>query len=149
MVKIYVDFDGVIKDTYQALFCDYDPKLSDTFHVITKDWKDVLDNSPIINKELYCSFESQFRDDKICIYTVDDKGFLDVANHFSLDEICAIRLKRNNINVSNDRMNRDLNQIIPDSCKNIYVIENNKTITECCLEIVSILSHKWPDFYST
>ncbi len=53
--KIYVDFDGVIKDTHEPLFDDYkvnvgkDEFISDTEHVIKKDWIYVLERSPIIN----------------------------------------------------------------------------------------------------
>ena len=56
--KIYVDFDGVIKDTHQALFDDYSKiddngkYISDTEHVIKKDWVYVLDKSPIINNAI-------------------------------------------------------------------------------------------------
>ena len=49
MVKKYIDFDGVIKDTYKVLFADYNNNISDTEHVIKKDWIYVLKNSPIIN----------------------------------------------------------------------------------------------------
>lgn len=51
----YVDFDGVIKDTYQPLFEDYWKKrkngeyIDDTEHVIRKNWIYVLAKSPIIN----------------------------------------------------------------------------------------------------
>ena len=52
---LYVDFDGVIKDTYEPLFEDYWVKqksgeyIDDTEHVIKKDWIEVLAKSPIIN----------------------------------------------------------------------------------------------------
>lgn len=53
--KIYIDFDGVIKDTNGPLFDDYNKTnshgqfVSDTEHVIKKDWIYVLEKSPIIN----------------------------------------------------------------------------------------------------
>ena len=53
--KIYIDFDGVIKDTHEPLFDDYMKDkvaghfISDTEHVIKKDWIYVLERSPIIN----------------------------------------------------------------------------------------------------
>lgn len=56
--KIYVDFDGVIKDTHKALFDDYKKLnsqgeyVSDTEHVIKKDWIYVLEKSPIINNAI-------------------------------------------------------------------------------------------------
>jgi len=49
MVKKYIDFDGVIKDTHQILFEDYRECDSDIMHVQNKDWIYVLSNSPIIN----------------------------------------------------------------------------------------------------
>lgn len=53
--RIYVDFDGVIKDTYVPLFEDYWERknngeyIDDTEHVIKKNWIYVLAKSPIIN----------------------------------------------------------------------------------------------------
>ena len=50
----YVDFDGVIKDTYYPLFEDYLAKIKngeyidDTEHVINKDWSIVLEKSIVI-----------------------------------------------------------------------------------------------------
>ncbi len=55
MVKKYIDFDGVIKDTYMPLFEDYlylksiGYDVDDLTHVINKNWSHVLDNSPIMN----------------------------------------------------------------------------------------------------
>lgn len=102
--------------------------------------------STIINGEIYCSFPSQFVDDKICIYIVDDKGLLDVVNYFGIDSVCAVRLQRNNIDVDKERASRDLNQVIPDSCTNINVVTNNRTVDDCCLEILDVLRNrkKWP-----
>ena len=54
-MKKYIDFDGVIMDTYYPLFCDYFEKqgqciyVDDTTHVINKDWQEVLNNSLVIN----------------------------------------------------------------------------------------------------
>lgn len=103
--------------------------------------------STIINGELYCSFMDQFKDDRICLYIVDDKGFLDVVNTFDLDSVCAVRLKRNNIDIDKERAERNLNQVIPDSCVNLHIIENNRTVDDCCHEILSLLRKKWPDFF--
>lgn len=116
-------------------------------NLLYKMFHDKVVASTIINNELYCSFEEQFKKDRICIYTVDDKGFLDVVNYFGIDNVCAIRLKRNNINVNKERGERNLNQIIPDSCSNLHIVENNTTINDCCLNIISILREKWPSFF--
>ncbi len=54
----YVDFDGVIKDTYMPLFEDYFERqkngeyIDDTEHVIKKDWIYVLQKSPVINNAI-------------------------------------------------------------------------------------------------
>ena len=50
----YIDFDGVIKDTYLPLFSDYFERkangeyVDDTRHVINKNWCEVLKNSHVI-----------------------------------------------------------------------------------------------------
>ena len=54
-MKKYIDFDGVIMDTYMPLFHDYLEKkkngiyIDDTKHVINKNWIEVIDNSIVIN----------------------------------------------------------------------------------------------------
>ena len=58
-MKKYIDFDGVIMDTYMPLFHDYLEKqkqgiyVDDTDHVIKKNWQEVLDNSVIINDAIH------------------------------------------------------------------------------------------------
>lgn len=100
--------------------------------------------STIINKKLYCSFPNQFKDDIINIYIVDDKGVLDTINYFGLDSVLIVRLKRNNINIGGQRLNRDLNQIIPDNCTRINVVQNDTDIDNACNEIVKLCRDKWP-----
>ena len=57
-MKKYIDFDGVIMDTYMPLFCDYFAKrdagiyVDDTEHVISKNWQEVLNNSLVINDSI-------------------------------------------------------------------------------------------------
>ena len=57
-MKKYIDFDGVIMDTYMALFRDYFEKqaqgmyVDDTEHVIHKNWEEVLGNSLFINDSI-------------------------------------------------------------------------------------------------
>ena len=104
--------------------------------------------STIINGELYCSFPNQFEKDKINIYTVDDKGALDVINYFDKDDVLIIRLKRNNIDIEKERASRDLNEVIPDGCSNINIVENNMSVHHTCLDIISLCSQKWPLFYN-
>lgn len=116
-------------------------------NLLDKMFQDDVVASTIINGELYCSFKEQFNDNFINIYTVDDKGLLDTVNSFSVDEICAIRLKRDNIDIEKERANRDLNQIIPDSYSILNIVENNMTINDTCQEIIKLIQKKWPDFF--
>ena len=59
-MKKYIDFDGVILDTYMPLFRDYFESkgsyqrmyIDDTNHVINKDWQEVLNNSLVINNAI-------------------------------------------------------------------------------------------------
>lgn len=103
--------------------------------------------STIINGEIYCSFPEQFKENMINIYTVDDKGVFDVINFYDKSEIMIIRLKRNNIDIDKERANRNLNKVIPDTCVNVNIVENNMDVHHTCLDIISLCSQKWPDFY--
>ena len=103
--------------------------------------------STIINGEIYCSFPEQFNEDVINIYTVDDKGALDVINYFNKEDVLIVRLKRDNIDIDKDRAGRNLNQVIPNSCSNINIVENNMSVHHACLDIISLCSQKWPVFY--
>ena len=105
--------------------------------------------STIINREIYCSFPEQFKENMINIYTVDDKGILDVINFYDKDEVMIVRLKRDNIDIDKERADRNLNEVIPDTCTNVNIVENNMDIYHTCLDIISLCSKKWPDFYKT
>lgn len=105
--------------------------------------------STIINGELYCAFPNQFKEDKINVYVVDDKGILDVVNYFDKKDIIIVRIKRDNIEIDKERANRNLNQVIPDNCPNINIVENNLSIHHACLDIISLCLTRWPDFYKT
>ena len=126
---------------------DRDHKFVRKHNLLYKMFNEKFVASTIINGELYCSFPEQFQEDKINIYTVDDKGALDVINYFKREEVIIIRLKRDNIDVEKERAGRNLNQVIPDNCPNINIVENNMSIHHACLDIISICSKKWPDFY--
>lgn len=103
--------------------------------------------STIINGEIYCSFPEQFQEGVINIYTVDDKGAFDVINYYDKNDVLIVRLKRNNIDIDEKRANRNLNNVIPDNCHNINLVENNMSIKHTCLDIISLCSKKWPNFY--
>lgn len=103
--------------------------------------------STIINNEIYCAFPNQFQDNVINIYTVDDKGALDVINYFNKDDVLIVRLKRDNIDIDKERANRNLNSVISDNCPNVNIVENNLSVHHACLDIISLCSQKWPVFY--
>ena len=105
--------------------------------------------STIIDGELYGSFPDQFRDDMINVYTVDDKGLLDVINYYGIDNVCAVRLKRGNIMIHQQRAERNLNQIISDKCPYIHIIDNNSDVSRTCSDILLLCKQKWPVFFET
>ena len=57
-MKKYIDFDGVIMDTYMPLFKNYAEKkklgkyISDTDYVINQNWQQVIAESEVINNAL-------------------------------------------------------------------------------------------------
>lgn len=88
--------------------------------------------STIIDDNIYCAFESQFKKDKINIYIVDDKGLLDVNNYFSKRDAktTTMRILRDDSknNVSNLRKSR-YSLFIPNTCKSIdHIIHNNENL---------------------
>lgn len=96
-----------------------------------------------INDNFYCAFESQFDDEKINIYIVDDYGVLDLKNNMQDADILTIRIIRDNINVDDDRKRR-FKYILPNSCSSFdYIIENNGTIDEVINKIEDSLPRTW------
>ena len=57
----YIDFDGVILDTEDMLFCEwrknpnhhYLPDEDKVVYIKNSDWKEIINNSPIINDSIY------------------------------------------------------------------------------------------------
>ena len=96
--RIYVDFDGVIKDTYEPLFEDYWKRrnngefIDDTEHVIKKDWIYVLDNSPVINDAIRIlnEVENVF----VCtrIHSLENEGVAKIRDMRKLGLQCDIIL---------------------------------------------------------
>lgn len=72
-MKKYIDFDGVIMDTYMPLFHDYLEKknngiyVDDTKHVINKNWEDVIKNSFVINDAI--NIIKELETDNVAILT--------------------------------------------------------------------------------
>ena len=92
MVKKYIDFDGVIKDTYQTLFDDYYNGISDTEHVIKKDWLYVLEKSPIINNAI--TLINELDNVSICtrIYSLENEGVAKIKDLRYMGVKCDIIL---------------------------------------------------------
>lgn len=97
-MKKYIDFDGVIKDTYVPLFEDYWEKqkngeyINDTEHVIKKDWIYVLANSPIINNAI--AIINEIDDVAICtrIHSLENEGVAKIRDLRKLGVKCDIIL---------------------------------------------------------
>lgn len=99
--------------------------------------------STIIDNEIYCAFESQFKKDKINIYIVDDKGLLDVNNYFSKRKdvkIITMRILRDDLkNTASSLRKSRYSHFIPNSCKSIdSVIHNNENLYDT-IEIIENL----------
>lgn len=96
--KKYIDFDGVIKDTYYSIFGDYQKKIAageyidDTEHVIKKDWIYVLDNSPIINDAI--NIINDLDNVSICtrIFSLENEGVAKIKHLRELGIKCDIIL---------------------------------------------------------
>ena len=97
-MKKYVDFDGVIKDTYMPLFEDYFERqkngeyIDDTMHVIRKNWIYVLEKSPIINDAI--RLINEVDDVAICtrIHSLENEGVAKIRDLRNLGVKCDIIL---------------------------------------------------------
>jgi hypothetical protein len=94
----YIDFDGVIKDTYLPLFSDYFERrangeyIDDTYHVINKDWYEVLRNSPVIADAV--SIINSMDDVAILtkIHSLENEGVAKIKDLRNLGVTCDIIL---------------------------------------------------------
>jgi len=97
-MKKYVDFDGVIKDTYMPLFEDYFAKqkngeyIDDTEHVIKKDWIYVLEKSPIINNAIKILNELDDTSILTRIHSLENEGVAKIKDLRNLGVKCNIIL---------------------------------------------------------
>ena len=96
-MKKYIDFDGVVKDTYIPLFEGYIKQdnhdyVSDKEHVIKKDWMYVLKKSPIINNAI--EIINSMNDVSICtrIHSLENEGVAKIRDLRSLGVKCDIIL---------------------------------------------------------
>ena len=97
-MKKYVDFDGVIKDTYMPLFEDYFANqkngeyIDDTEHVIKKDWIYVLEKSPIINNAIKILNELDDTSILTRIHSLENEGVAKIKDLRNLGVKCNIIL---------------------------------------------------------
>ena len=98
MVKKYIDFDGVIKDTYYPLFEDYWERkkngeyVDDTEHVIRKDWIYVLEKSPIINDAIRILNELEDTSILTRVHSLENEGVAKIKDLRELGAKCDIIL---------------------------------------------------------
>lgn len=59
----------------------------------------------------YGASENQFKENKINLYIVDDKGVVDVKNHFKNKNILTVHINRSNIEVPVSRKNRRIKKL--------------------------------------
>ena len=96
--KKFIDFDGVIKDTYHPLFEDYFERrangeyVDDTLHVIRKDWIYVLEKSPIINNAINIINELDDVTILTRIHSLENEGVAKIKDLRALGAKCDIIL---------------------------------------------------------
>jgi len=120
----YVDFDGVIKDTYMPLFEDYLEKqkngefIDDTEHVIKKDWIYVLQKSPVINDAI--KFLNELEDTSICtrIHSLENEGVAKIKDLRELGVKCDIILVPYTVKKT-DVVNANGNVLVDDAVFNL------------------------------
>ena len=116
-MKKYIDFDGVIMDTYLPIFHDYLEKkgkgiyVDDTAHVINKDWNEVLNNSLIINNAIEIIKELNPRETSILtrIHSLENEGVTKIKFLRSAGIKCDIilvpyQLKKTDIVIARDNI---------------------------------------------
>lgn len=82
--------------------------------------------STTINGYRYCTTYSQFDDNKINIYIVDQKGMNDTKQFFKDAQFFSVLVQKDNINI--DQSRKDRNIVIPCSDDVDFVLENNDEI---------------------
>lgn len=122
--KKYVDFDGVIKDTYMPLFEDYLEKqkagiyVDDTEHVIKKDWIYVLEKSPIINDAIKILNELEDTAVLTRVHSLENEGVAKIRNLRELGTKCDIILVPYQVKKT-DVVNADGNILVDDAIFNL------------------------------
>lgn len=97
--------------------------------------KDVVASTEI-DGHFYCALKNQFVDNKINLYTVDDKGLLDVKKYFKNEEIISIHINRSDISVPKNRKNRNIRKL---DVKYDFEIFNDGNIDEAVNKVIECL----------
>lgn len=76
---------------------------------------DEIDGDIVASTEIdgyfYGASENQFKENKINLYIVDDKGVVDVKNYFKNENILTVHINRLNIEVPVNRKNRKIKKL--------------------------------------
>lgn len=83
----------------------------------------------------YGASENQFKKDKINLYTVDDKGVVDVKNYFKSENILTVHINRLNIEVPVNRKNRNIKKLDIEYDEEIHndddILDAVRSLMEC------------------
>ena len=141
--KKFIDFDGVIKDTYHPLFEDYFERrangeyVDDTLHVIRKDWIYVLEKSPIINNAINIINELDDVTILTRIHSLENEGVAKIKDLRALGAKCDIIL------VPYTVAQREFNQKYISTWYFSYLDkETSKTATDVIDKFFFKISHK-------
>lgn len=89
---------------------------------------DEIDGDIVASTEIdgyfYGASENQFKENKINLYIVDDKGVVDVKNYFKNKNILTVHINRLNIEVPVNRKNRKIKKLDIEYDEEIYNDDN-------------------------
>lgn len=100
---------------------------------------DEIDGDIVASTEIdgyfYGASENQFKENKINLYIVDDKGVVDVKNYFKNKNILTVHINRLNIEVPIDRKNRKIKKLDIEYDEEIYnddhILDAVRGLMEC------------------
>lgn len=88
-----------------------------------------------IDGYFYGASENQFKENKINLYIVDDKGVVDVKNYFKNKNILTVHINRLNIKVPVNRKNRKIKKLDIEYDEEIYnddhILDAVRGLMEC------------------
>lgn len=100
---------------------------------------DEIDGEIVASTEIdgyfYGASENQFKENKINLYIVDDKGVVDVKNYFKNKNILTVHINRLNIEVPVNRKNRKIKKLDIEYDEEIYnddhILDAVRGLMEC------------------